>query len=280
MRLTVAKKYYVDSENVGDFWIDLFLEESEAESEFLVFYTNNSPRIDYEHAIALKNSQKSPTFIKCYEGNNGLDFQLVSLLGYNLRDGSSDELIIVSKDTGYDAVIAFWKDHDKNIIRLSPNNVQISDSGVKIKPVVADVEAELHQSEEKIFGVDRREIYTIVNCLKGNKNLINSACVRLYGSEKGGKIYKYLKEHSFDAPEVAWKADTKIKKICNLIFKYCNDSCMDIPDSLNTFIYENLTAKGKKTVANKTIKKYGDIDGVKLNKMLKPFYSIFVEVRK
>ena len=54
----MSKTYYVDSENVGENWIDLLNEEEE--SDFLIFYTSHSPRIDYEHAINLMNAKKKP----------------------------------------------------------------------------------------------------------------------------------------------------------------------------------------------------------------------------
>ena len=117
----MSKTYYVDSENVGENWIDLLIEEEE--SDFLIFYTGHSPRIDYEHAINLMNAKKKPEFIHCYEGNNALDFQLVSYLGYHLRSEETKEIIIVSNDTGFDAVVNFWSERGMNIMRLSTNSV-------------------------------------------------------------------------------------------------------------------------------------------------------------
>ena len=66
----MSKTYLVDSENVGEFWIDLLNDD---EGDFLIFYTGHSPRIDYEHAIMLMNVENKPEFIHCYEGNNALD---------------------------------------------------------------------------------------------------------------------------------------------------------------------------------------------------------------
>lgn len=51
----MSKTYFVDSENVGDAWINLLL--ADPDSTFLIFYTSHSPRIDYEHAIALMNAK-------------------------------------------------------------------------------------------------------------------------------------------------------------------------------------------------------------------------------
>ena len=40
----MSKKYFVDSENVGDSWIDL-LDTASEEDEILVFYTEKSPNM-------------------------------------------------------------------------------------------------------------------------------------------------------------------------------------------------------------------------------------------
>ncbi|MCR5205359.1 MAG: hypothetical protein K6E47_09900 [Lachnospiraceae bacterium] len=79
----MSKTYYVDSENVGDSCIDL-MEEDES-SHFHVFYTEHSPRIDYKHMLTIMNAKRKPESLQCAEGNNALDFQLVSYLGYQLR---------------------------------------------------------------------------------------------------------------------------------------------------------------------------------------------------
>lgn len=110
--------FFIDSENVGDFWIPL-LGLPTAETELVVFYTRNSPHMSYESLIRLKESDMTVTFIKCYEGTNALDFQLVSELGYRLRGNEDGDFAIVTNDTGYDAVVKYWR-HRKVSIRRIP----------------------------------------------------------------------------------------------------------------------------------------------------------------
>ena len=62
----MAKIYYIDSENVGDSWIDL-LEETNC--RFLVFYTGHSPRIAYPQAIQLMNATNKPEFVDHFYGD-------------------------------------------------------------------------------------------------------------------------------------------------------------------------------------------------------------------
>lgn len=100
--------YLIDSENVGDCWIPL-LDLPAEETELVVFYTKNSPHMSYDSLIKLKLSDRVVTFIKCFEGTNALDFQLVSELGYRMRGNEEGEFIIVTNDTGYDAAVKYWR---------------------------------------------------------------------------------------------------------------------------------------------------------------------------
>lgn len=58
------KYIFVDSENVGDSWIQLFdyLNDDDC---ILVFYTDKSPNMSYANVVALKQSPFEPEFILC-----------------------------------------------------------------------------------------------------------------------------------------------------------------------------------------------------------------------
>ena len=107
--------YYIDSENVGDSWLPLI---ECNEDEILVFYTNKTPYMNYESLIQLKESPKEVNFIKCFEGANALDFQLVSELGFRLGKNSDSEHIIITNDTGFDAVVRYWQKRDYKVQRI------------------------------------------------------------------------------------------------------------------------------------------------------------------
>ena len=103
----MGKIYLVDSENVGDIWVPLLV-SSQEDDEVLVFYTTKSPHMNYENVRMLKETEKEADFIKCFEGSNALDFQLVSELGYRLSQNADREYVIVSNDTGFDAAVRYW----------------------------------------------------------------------------------------------------------------------------------------------------------------------------
>ena len=77
MRKNMKKIYLIDSENVNDAWVEL-LPVLEGGDRITVFYTDKSPHMCYQHVIALLEKEREIRFIKCFEGNNALDFQLVS----------------------------------------------------------------------------------------------------------------------------------------------------------------------------------------------------------
>ena len=111
-------QYFIDSENVGDFWIPL-LDLPAEETELIVFYTRNSPHMSYESLIKLKESDRKVTFIKCYEGTNALDFQLVSELGFHICQDEDDRFVIVTNDTGFDAAVKYWRRKKKSVKRIT-----------------------------------------------------------------------------------------------------------------------------------------------------------------
>ena len=113
--------FFVDSENVGDSWIQLFdyLNDDDC---ILVFYTDKSPNMSYANVVALKQSPFEPEFILCENGtDNALDFQLVTYLGSYTVKNPDDNLIIVSKDKGFDSVVHFWTERGYHVCRKAPS---------------------------------------------------------------------------------------------------------------------------------------------------------------
>lgn len=110
--------YLVDSENVGNIWVPLLV-ASQPDEEVIVFYTQKSPHMNYENVRLLKETEKEAEFIKCFEGSNALDFQLVTQLGYLLCENQENSYVIVSNDTGFDAAVRYWKQRNMPVQRLS-----------------------------------------------------------------------------------------------------------------------------------------------------------------
>lgn len=143
----MSNTYYIDSENVGDAWIDLVSIDSD--NTYYLFYTGRSPRIAYNSLLHLLDAGTKPQFILCKEGNNALDFQLVTFLGYQLGSDKEQNAVIVSNDTGFDAVVTFWADRGFSIRRLTvkqihslENHNQSPEKNVDVSPDTHSLPAE------------------------------------------------------------------------------------------------------------------------------------------
>ena len=113
----MSRIYFIDSENVSESWIELF-DFSQENDSFIIFYTPHTPNMSYESVDRLRLSKFHLEFIKCETGKNGLDFQLCSELGYRLNNIGKDEFYIISNDTGYEAVVRYWKKKGYFVRRL------------------------------------------------------------------------------------------------------------------------------------------------------------------
>lgn len=154
--MCMTVQYLIDSENVGDFWIPL-LDLPAEKMELVVFYTRNSPHMSYDSLIRLKESDRKVTFIKCYEGTNALDFQLVSELGYRICENEDGRFVIVTNDTGFDAAVKYWRRRKKTVKRITGkecrnlerrNREDFSPERAQLQAVSADEEAGLPEKKD------------------------------------------------------------------------------------------------------------------------------------
>ena len=140
----MKKTYLIDSENVNDIWVEL-LGAAGDEDEILVFYTDKSAHMGYDRIVRLME-YKSGTiqWIRCFGGQNALDFQLVTELGYRISQEPDREYTVVSDDTGYDVVVRYWKKRACSVDRIR---------GVECERMAARCRKEAQQREE----VEQRE---------------------------------------------------------------------------------------------------------------------------
>lgn len=137
----MARIFLVDSENIGSLWSRL-LPIVTQEDKMFVYYTEHSPYISYDHLLQIISYCKIPEFVKCYEGKNALDFQLVSELGFKLSQYQQAEFVIVSDDLGYDAAIRYWTERGYNVRRV----------GKKLcRPMTFQPKAEIRNQESVVL---------------------------------------------------------------------------------------------------------------------------------
>ena len=120
--MKIIKTYYlIDYENVGSEGFKGC--EKLRETDIIhLFYTDNSRKIDLDiindHGKSKLITHKVPT------GNQSADMHLGSYLGYLIGKecaGQDEEykIVVISKDTGFDHIIEFWK-AEKNV-KISRN---------------------------------------------------------------------------------------------------------------------------------------------------------------
>ena len=102
--------YLVDYENVKNL---TGISELESTDKVIIFYTKNANTISFDDHLVLNQTSSTIEYKKVTTGNNALDFQLSSYLGF-LIGQNLERFCIISKDNGYKSIIDFWK-NEKNI---------------------------------------------------------------------------------------------------------------------------------------------------------------------
>lgn len=148
-----SKVYLIDTENVKSEWKNV-LDKLGKKDTLLIFYTENSPNVSFADISNLVNYPFKYEMLPCFPGKNGLDFQLVTYLGYLLRRSPFREYVILSNDTGFDAVVYFWTGKGKNVSRLSTQALH-GETGTKAQ-TAAKNRASANRQNRKTYAANGR----------------------------------------------------------------------------------------------------------------------------
>ncbi len=194
MHMANRKVYLVDTENIGSAWKEL-LPQKGSKDMLLLFYTENSPGISYADLDAIRQYPSSFEAIECFPGKNGLDFQLVSYLGYLIKSAPKTDYVIVTNDTGYDAVVRFWTNRSLSVIRKTkseltiPEKTEETDVLGEIKASLKGLLPEEYSDEAYVEGIfkiicdyDAKQLQALYQTLQ-----------KEYGQEAGSEIYRRIK---------------------------------------------------------------------------------------
>ena len=111
------KEYYVDVENVGIKWIDIYKEMSK--NDKMIIYFSKHTHFSYNDLMSLlKVEQKKLELKEAFVRGNGdsaLDYFLMGDLQNNMNEFPKREYVIVSNDKDYDDFIL---EKEKIILRL------------------------------------------------------------------------------------------------------------------------------------------------------------------
>lgn len=225
--------FFVDSENVGDSWLDLF-DYLGDEDLLLVFYTDKSPHMSYSNLIRLKQSPVNPEFIHCDNGtDNALDFQLSTYLGSLTVKNPDDNLIIVTRDKGFDVVIKFWAARGYHVCRKAPSifyTLSNNEPPQEI-PDTEDIEDDIIVTEDsptQSIEYNEEEVDDLLKCTgKANLSIIHNILISIYGKENGSFIYNIIKKPSYEIAKVNWQKKTKYRKFLHIVYSNASISISD-----------------------------------------------------
>ncbi|MCR4594417.1 MAG: hypothetical protein K5761_05125 [Clostridiales bacterium] len=286
----MGKTYFVDSENVGDSWISL-LDTVADDDEIIVFFTDKSPYMNYNNVVILtdyssNNPKKKPTFIKCCEGSNALDFQLSTELGFRVHDINDGEYIIFANDNGYEAVINYWKKRGITIQHLRPNaNSQMS-STVPLTPnntVVAPKQLENTKPELDSGSVPSSALEILYILGRDNLQNLHLALQQLYGTKKGKNYYNAFKTspsyNNFLAGHKAMNKKEKQKEYCSIVFKL-DTSNIQMPKDFSVFVMKSWSKKKNLNSLRASLQgKYGKDMSEKYYSIIKKHVKIMDKIK-
>lgn len=273
----MSKYYYVDSENVGDEWIKL-LEKADDDSHFLIFYTTKSPHMSYPSVVKLLSLNKNLEFILCHEGNNALDFQLVTYLGYQLYKEPEHDIYIVSKDTGFDAIIHFWEERNISIHRIFSANCT---NDKIILPVSSDNE-DISLSDgiiktETVCGEPKQIIDDIIAaCPSNNTSHLHLFLTHFYGNKNGLNIYKKVTSKEYKPTSRNWDGKRRFSVLCKYIGEYTDVTGVKVNDELINLLYKH--KNNPDNVLKLLQNQYGSKNGPLYRKMFKPFVKSLAKI--
>lgn len=269
----MAKKVYlVDTENVGAVWKHLFQFATNTD-DILLFYTENTPFLSYNDLEFILSYKERFTMIKCYTGNNALDFQLVSYLGFLMKTGAKTQYIIVSNDTGYDAMIRFWSDRERNVSRLSQ----------------AELVRKVKQKEEKILAEKAlTEKGAAGGNLTGQKEDQGSTEKQGEQIEEGNQRESVADTESEAVKiQILTLENTKPESVG---FEYSDEEILIqgvLSDEKSREVIgwivkmlHQYSAKQLQQIHHEMIKKYGQKDGGQMYKLIKPILKQFYHMQQ
>ena len=195
---TITKDYYlIDFENVGRTGLDE-IENLSWQDEVHIFYSKNANTVTFDTIEKLKKSKAKIVYHEAKTGNNALDFQLSSYLGYligkNLRDMN---IYVVSKDRGFECLQSFWEDYEQIFFLKKISDKKYGETIVHDFIILRDKkekgELTLFVSEALINKTEEEVIYQAIENSNSYKEFRKYLTKALKNNSRAEKIYKLIK---------------------------------------------------------------------------------------
>ncbi|MGN0699006.1 MAG: PIN domain-containing protein [Ruminiclostridium sp.] len=176
--------YLIDFENVHSDGLK-GIELLDKKEKCYIFYSEHAGVLTFNMHKRITESKADIFYVEAQVGmKNALDFQLVSYLGYMIREAPDEDYCVISNDKAFELVGRFWQDKSVNVFS-AVSLEQAKKSGDYNK---------LHSELEKLIP-DREECEFVEKCINelSTKSGINNRIVKKYGTTRAGEIYKLIK---------------------------------------------------------------------------------------
>ena len=279
--------YLVDSENVNDVWIRL-VTNMEPQDEILVFYTEKSPHMSYEKVIELTRLSDRPIrWIKCVEGSNALDFQLVTELGARVATQPGYAFVIVSNDNGFDAAVKYWTQREKDVRRmksaecrqLTRKHAEVMDNLAKLPAPESQIsQPEADDMADQVYEY-QADIEQLSKSIQMSKlTLFHDAFVCMYDQEIGDEIYYYMKERQDDLAGLSEnylpKRKARLKNYFYMALSHAGVDTSGTDEVMEIYNHIDEPKKNLQKLNVEAVKKFGQEQGSSYYKVLKKHVKI------
>lgn len=280
-----AVVYLIDSENVNDVWIQL-VTVMQPQDEILVFYTEKSPHMSYEKVIELTSLSDRPIrWIKCVEGSNALDFQLVTELGARVAVSPDHAFVIVSNDTGFDAAVKYWVQRDKDVRRMKSTECKKLAQSLRADADTTDGREEpaaVEMSETEQDGLEPEYMADIEQLSESvpisKLTLFHDAFVCMYDQTIGDEIYYYMKEHreelAYLSERYLPKKKARLKNYFSMALAHTGRDTDGTDAIMEIYHHIDEPKKNLQKLNVEAVKKFGQEQGTGYYKVLKKHVKI------
>ena len=231
----VSEVFLVDSENVSASWKQYI--NRGPSRQIKILYTESTPKMSYADVAEILKNPEGISMEKVYPGEkgaSGLDFQLVTILGYEICAHPARKYFIVSRDKGYAPVIKYWRDKGYDVEQLEVINRPLP-AGEKPFSLLSDdeksalkddctskVEAKFKALEpggttdkgrkfdkmmflQKTVPNRKKNVYeTLINIIDtegtNNATKIRADMIDIFGGANGTKMFNFLKKELKNYP--------------------------------------------------------------------------------
>jgi hypothetical protein len=188
--------YLIDYENVHQSGLDGMASLSAGDS-VVVFFGNKTPNVPMEVLRGLVNT-KAVVCLKNLKktANNYLDFQLATHLGAAIVGNPTvKEYYIISGDKDYEAVIDYWKAHNRNIsIEIFASVLAAKKSRQSIVPAPPEMPE------------PRAPLTEITPSAAADKNKVKTAAIKDFTAADRNNVKTAIKDLQLPLPVNAYKS--------------------------------------------------------------------------